>query len=136
MLKLSFLDQARRALEPRLILESRLQGVNGFTGRGDIEISSWRSGVRKMGVGLTGIAGLNADIFIDGAHCQTIPLENGAVHFTANTSRGDNVPDITTGAQIEIRQNGEAILGGTLSPKKPYRLRLPRRIASLFRWKA
>ncbi len=101
----------------RIALNSRLQGVNGFTGHGDIAFLFWRSGAKKIDIGLSGVAGRSADIFIDDTLYQAMPLDNGAARFSVKTSSGDIVPDLAPGAKVEIRQNGEAILSGTLGVK-------------------
>jgi len=111
----------------RLALDSRLQGVNGFTGHGEVAFLFWRSGAKKIDIGLSGVAGRSADIFIDDAHYQAMPLNNGTVRFTVKTSCGNIVPDLTPGAKVEIRQNGEAILGGTLGVRPPSALFQPAR---------
>jgi hypothetical protein len=121
----------------RIALISRLQGVNGFTGHGDIAFLFWRSGAKKFDIGLSGVAGRSADVFIDDAHYQAMPLDNGAARFTVTTSRGDSVPDLAPGAKFEIRQNGEAILGGTLNAKPPVGLfQLPQKMAAYVRSRA
>ncbi len=121
----------------RLALNSRLQGVNGFTGHGDVTVLFWRSGAKKIDIGLSGVAGRSADIFINGAHYQSMPLEYGAVHFTVKTSCGDIVPDLTPGTKVEICQNGEAILGGTLGVRPPIALfQPPRKLIAYLRSKA
>ncbi len=121
----------------RIALNTKLQGVNGFTGNGDVAFLFWRSGAKKIDIGLNGVAGRTADVFLNDAHYQAMPLENGAARFTLNTSRGDPVPDLAPGASVEIRQNGEAILGGTLDAKSPAGLfQLPRKLIAYLRAKA
>jgi hypothetical protein len=121
----------------RVALRSRLQGVNGFTGHGDVAFLFWRSGAKKIDIGLSGVAGRTADVFIDDALYQAMPLDNGAARFTVNTSHGDSVPDLAPGAKVEIRQNGEAILGGTLDAKPPIGLfQLPRKLVAYLRSRA
>lgn len=97
-------------------LEANLTGVNGYTGRGEIEYSAWKNGARRMEVELKGVAGQTADIYVDGTLAKTVPLRNGAVDHTFDSSRGDDVPALCEGARIEIRQNGDLILEGRLIP--------------------
>ncbi len=121
----------------RVALNSTLQGVNGFTGHGNVAFFVWRSGAKRIDISLNGIGGRTADVFIDNAHYQAMPLENGAVRFTVKTSCGDLVPSLAPGARVEIHQNGEAILGGTLYAKPPIGLfQLPRKLISYLRSKA
>ena len=95
-------------------LEAKLQGVNGFTGRGEIEYTVWKNGVKVMEVELRGVAGRSADVMIDGARINTVSLDKGAADETFDTSNGVAVPTLQPGAKVEIWQNGQAILEGVL----------------------
>ena len=88
----------------RADLAATLTGVNGFTGRGEVEFSSRRTGVRSREVELNGVAGREARLTFD----------NGRASQMFATDKGDNIPRLYYGANIEIRQNGEAILKGVL----------------------
>lgn len=111
MLKFSFLA-GRKLMD----LEADLRGVNGYTGRGEVEYSAWKNGARRMEIELKGVAGQSADVYVDGALTKTVPLHNGATDHKFDSSHGDDVPALCEGARIEIRQNGDVILEGRLSP--------------------
>ncbi|MHA7871607.1 MAG: hypothetical protein ACX939_04580 [Hyphococcus sp.] len=97
-------------------LEAKLQGVNGFTGRGEIEYAAWSSGARALEVELRGVAGRSAEVYADGAPIAEVNLDNGRVDRTFATQRGDSVPELIEGARIDVRQNGDIILEGVLIP--------------------
>ncbi len=97
-------------------LEARLQPVNGYTGRGEIEFSAWRNGSRQLEVELRGVAGRSADVFVNGERVQTVMLDNGRVDAFYDTRQGDAVPELAEGAAVEVRQNGDPILSGVLRP--------------------
>jgi len=105
-------------LLPRKVidLEARLTGVNGFTGRGAVGFSVWRDGARVLGVGLRGLAGRVAEIYVDGSQACVVELANGRADRRFATRRGDAVPEMTEGAQVDIRQNGDIVLEGVLVP--------------------
>lgn len=109
MLKFPFLT-GRKIID----LETDLRGVNGFTGSGEIEYASWKNGARRMEIELRGVAGPAVDLYIDGAHATTVALRNGSVDRKFDSTRGDDVPTLSSDAHIEIRQNGHVILEGRL----------------------
>lgn len=111
MFKFSFLA-GRKLVD----LEANLLGVNGFTGWGEVEFSAWKNGARRMEIELKGVAGQTADVYVDGTLAKTITLNNGAADRKFDSSRGDDVPALSQGAHIEIRQNGDVILEGRLIP--------------------
>lgn len=96
-------------------LEARLSGVNGFTGRGEIEYSAWHDGSRELEVELRGVAGRAADVIVNDVKVISVALDNGRVDATFDTRLGDAIPDLGVGGRVEIRQNGEAILKGVLA---------------------
>jgi hypothetical protein len=100
----------------RTELEARLQGVDGYTGRGEIEFTAWKNGKKKMEVELRGVAGRNAEVYADNVLTVTVDLDNGRGDHKFNTRKGDEVPDLVEGARIDVRQNGEIILEGVLIP--------------------
>lgn len=97
-------------------LEAKLTGVNGYTGRGEIEFTAWKGGARVLEVELRGVAGRSADIHINDAFVMTVNFDNGRLDKTFSTRNGDTVPELAEGAQIVIRQNDEIILEGVLIP--------------------
>jgi hypothetical protein len=97
-------------------LEARLTPVNGYTGRGEIEFSSWQNGSRQLEVELRGVAGRTADVYINGERVKTVNLENGRVDAFYDTRQGDALPDAVAGDRVEVRQNGDPILDGVLRP--------------------
>ena len=95
-------------------LGADLTGINGYTGRGVIEFSMRRGGMRRLAIALKGIAGQHAEIYANGEFAAGIALLNGAAESRFDSRRGDSVPVLGEGAHIEIRQNGDAILAGEL----------------------
>ena len=103
-------------LLPRIAqeLEAKLSGVNGYTGYGEIELTFWHSGTREMEVELRGVAGRQAEIHLNGSQAVTVDLSNGRVDKYFDTRNGDNVPELTIGDRVQVRQNGDIILEGIL----------------------
>ena len=98
----------------RAALETKLLGVSGFTGRGDIAFGAWKNGKKKMKVALRGVAGKTAEIYANNTPALTLSVNNGRVKQNFTTLNGDNIPDLIEGTHIDIRQNGEVILAGVL----------------------
>lgn len=101
-------------LSQRKRLTTKLHGVNGYTGRGKLGVSAWGSGASVLNIELRGVAGREAEICVDGDRLHSVPLTNGkaARRFHATKERDNR--EWTSGAKIEIRQNGQAILQGVL----------------------
>ncbi len=97
-------------------LEARLAPVNGGSGRGEIEFSSWRDGSKQLEIELRGVSGATADVYINGERVKTVTLDNGRIDDFMDTRKGDAVPDLVVGASVEVRQNGSPVLGGVLEP--------------------
>lgn len=95
-------------------LRSNLAGVSGYTGRGDIEFSTWKSGAGCIEVSLRGVAGRSAEIFADGVFLHGATLKNGKADCRFDTPAANERPCICDGTKIEIRQNGQPILEGVL----------------------
>lgn len=96
-------------------LEAKLSGVNGYTGRGEIEFAARKNGARKLGIELRGVAGREAEFCADDQFTATVSLKNGRADQTFSTNRGDDVPELKEGAHVEVRQNGQTILQGVLA---------------------
>ncbi len=109
-------------------LNAILHGVSGFTGRGSIAFHAWRSGAKKLNVRLRGVAGKSAEIFLNGQKFTQFALKDGNCDFSMITSCGGDIPDLVDGANVEIRQNDQAILSGALTTGKPALLDLPRAV--------
>ncbi len=98
-------------------LEARLSPVNGGTGRGEIEFSSWRDGSKQLEIELRGVTGAaTADVYINGERVKTVTLDNGRIDDFLDTRKGDAVPDLSVGASVEVHQNGGPVLGGVMAP--------------------
>ncbi|NOX94684.1 MAG: hypothetical protein GXP04_06180 [Alphaproteobacteria bacterium] len=111
------LDAILNALPRKLTsLEVKLHGVSGYTGRGEIAFTAWKSGAKEMEIELRGVAGRCAEVFIDDVFSINVDLDNGRIDHTFTTRKGDNIPDLTEGARVDVRQNGEIILEGVLVP--------------------
>jgi len=99
----------------RTTLETALQGVDGYTGRGEIEFAIPRKGGRQLGIELRGVAGRAADLYANDAHIAAIDLDNGRADKFFDSRKGDPVPALIDGTPVEIRQNGHVILKGVLT---------------------
>ncbi|MEO1135727.1 MAG: hypothetical protein AAFW68_03825 [Pseudomonadota bacterium] len=94
-------------------LAAKLAGVNGFTGRGSIACMTSAEGVDRLTVDLSGLAGRNADVFINNARSGTIAIKNGrAKARLVSRAGGLRTND---GARVEVRQNGDVVLAGVLT---------------------
>lgn len=118
MLKFLFGGGEKRVSIGRKVadLEARLTPVNGYTGRGEIEFSAWRNGSKQLEIELRGVAGRSADVYINGERVKTVSLNNGRVDAFFDTRKGDALPELREGSNVEVRQNGDAILDGVLLP--------------------
>lgn len=101
--------------QKRTQFDLSLRGVNGYTGRGDISFAAWPDGKRKLDIALRGVAGRVAEVYADGALAATVDLKEGRAGQTLDTRRGDTVPQLGVGAQIDVRQNGQVILQGAFA---------------------
>ena len=95
-------------------LGADLKGVAGFTGAGVVRYTEWSDGRRRIEAGLSGVAGLRAEIVVKGAPVGVLPCHEGVVAGRLETSRGAPIPALAAGDGVEIRQNGAAILKGAL----------------------
>ena len=98
----------------RAAFDARLAGVNGFTGRGDIAFTLWNSGEKTMEVALRGVAGRSAEIYEGDALIAEVAIVNGRADTAFHTRKGAVLPDLGPEARLDIRQNGHAILSGSL----------------------
>lgn len=96
-------------------LETKLTGVNGYTGRGEVEFESWKDGHRCLEVELRGVAGQYAEIYADDRLVVALEFDDGRYDNTFHTRDGDPIPELTEGSYIEVRQNGDPILAGILA---------------------
>jgi len=96
-------------------LGATLQGVDGFTGRGEIAYARRSNGEQRMRVQLRGLAGRSADVFVNGAAFKTVFLDNGLFRHSFDSTRGERIPTLNEGARLEIRQNGHLVLEGCLA---------------------
>lgn len=105
---LRMLPQARGALSVRLT------GINGFTGRGSVRYAENDNG-GMLTITLTGVAGRSAEVFAHGESAGSIAIINGRASATFSSAKGDKLPALKEGAEIDIRQNGEVVLQGVLT---------------------
>ena len=93
-------------------LEAKLHGVAGHTGRGEVEYARWSGGFSTLEAELRGVAGVSADLLINGVLIAEIALSNGRAdqHIDTRRTGADIVAKV--GDEVEIRQNGVAILQG------------------------
>ncbi len=99
----------------RADLAVKLTGVNGFTGAGEIGFIARRNGARSIEIELRGVAGREAVVYAEDQPVATLRFDHGHASQVLATEKGDDVPALFYGAAIEIRQNGEAILKGSLT---------------------
>lgn len=99
-----------------LDLDARLSPVIGGSGRGEIEYTAWRDGSKQLEIELRGMSGSSAEVLIDGKRVTTALLDHGRADIFLDTGKGNAVPDAAQGAQVEVRQGGDLILGGVLLP--------------------
>lgn len=96
-------------------LDAKLSGVNGFTGRGEIVFTEGRSGDKRLGVALRGVAGKSAAIYAGDLHVADISIVNGRADVVLNTRKGAVLPALTPETRLDVRQNGDVILSGNLN---------------------
>ncbi len=91
-----------------------LKGVAGFTGSGQVrfvETSTWR---RRVDAELSGLAGLKAELVLNGAAFCTLDCNDGAARGRFDSAEGVGIPALCEGDIVEVRQNGVAVLKGDL----------------------
>lgn len=104
-----------RMLPPvRGALSVRLTGINGFTGRGWVRYAENDNG-GVLTVTLNGIAGRSAEIFAHDELAGSVAITNGRASATFSSAKGDKLPALEDGAEIDIRQNGDVVLSGVLT---------------------
>jgi len=95
-------------------LEAKLRGVDGFTGYGEIEYADFSSGARCIEVEVRGAAGLSADVYAHGEKVGTVSLNNGRADEFFDSRHGHELPTLSEGDSVEVRQNGQVVLEGVL----------------------
>ena len=104
-----------RMLPPlRGALTVKLTGINGFTGRGSVRYAANDNG-GMLTITLNGVAGRSAEIFTQGELAGSVAIINGRANATFSSARGDKLPALQEGAEIDIRQNGDVVLSGVLT---------------------
>jgi len=93
---------------------SELAGVDGYTGNGDIDYVAFPDGKHEIVLRINGVAGLKADLYINGAHICPIDISNGKGRYFYTSPSGAISKEEAIGAEIEVRQNGAPILLGAL----------------------
>ncbi|MEM9495563.1 MAG: hypothetical protein AAGA09_06130 [Pseudomonadota bacterium] len=94
--------------------DARLQGVGGYTGRGDIKVAARSDGDIKLNVALRGVAGRKAELFLGGDLIARVKVDNGRAARIVRKQVEAETHSFQEGARIEVRQNGDAILEGVL----------------------
>ena len=96
--------------------EAKLKGVAGFTGGGVFRYASRPPARIRYEIDVKGVAGLKAELWLRGAFIFEFELENGKATVSLPNSR--SVPAIAAreGETVAVRQNGDVILSGRLSP--------------------
>lgn len=111
---------ALRSLLPKqtLRLETKLEGVAGFTGAGSFRYALSPAGSADYEAELRGVAGLRCELFAEGEFVATLACRDGKVAAKFNSRLGDPEIRLDAGAVIEIRQNGDVVLKGVLKPER------------------
>ncbi len=92
--------------------------INGVLPRGfaQYELHSSRTEIEARLYQINLPSGTNLGVFINNSQVGTVNLESGGeARLRLRSDRGDNVPVITGGERIEIRNSGTVILSGTFS---------------------
>lgn len=106
---------SRLAVRRIVRLEAALKGIAGHTGAGIVRCALWSDGRRTTEATLSGIAGLKAEIVLNGAPVGALSCQDGAAAGKLDSRNGAPIPSLCEGDRIEIRQNGVAILRGRLA---------------------
>lgn len=109
------LDSLRRAIAWKTrSLQSRLSGVDGYTGSGRFRYSVWSSGYVTFEVELRGVAGLKAEVWAKGAKVGRLAVADGRSAAGFDSRIDAPTISLTDGDVVEVRQNGDLILRGLL----------------------
>lgn len=95
-------------------LAAALKGVAGFTGSGSVryvETPSWR---RRVEAELSGLAGLKAELVLNGALFCVLDCREGAAKGRFDSAEGVGIAALCEGDIVEVRQNGASVLKGEL----------------------
>ena len=92
-------------------LQAKLTGV----GRGDISLTIWNSGEKTLDVALRGVAGKTAGVYAGDTLIAEVAIVNGRADTSLHSRKGAVLPDLTPDTRIDVRQNGQAILSGSLT---------------------
>lgn len=108
---------ALKHLLPRkaTLLEARLNGVSGFTGAGTFRYALSPGGSCNYEIELRGVAGLRCELFAQGEFVATLDCRDGRVSAKFDSRLDDPGIYLSKDDTVEIRQNGDAILGGRLA---------------------
>lgn len=124
-----FGEQMLRLLKHRnykpMRLKSRLKGVNGFTGRGEIRYCAKNDGVKKLNITLSGLAGVEAEIYFNAERFTKLRVSEGMCNFTITTSQDEEILLLKMNEKVEIKQNGQTVLFGEMSVADKMLMRLP-----------
>lgn len=96
-------------------LEAALKGVAGFTGSGVVRYQRRADGRRLIEAGLSGLAGVRAEIVVRQAPVGAIACRDGEATGRLDSRAGAPIPPLEAGDAIEIRQNGVPVLRGVLA---------------------
>lgn len=99
-------------------LRAPLNGVNGFTGGGEIIYAVSINGQSSITVRLRGVAGREAEIFSGDTLIAITPIKNGRASKRIASDEGAVLPEFSEGAFIEVRQNGHVILSGAFADNR------------------
>lgn len=94
--------------------ETKLAGVQGFTGAGVFKYQRSRAGSAHYETEVKGLAGLRCELFVSGEFVAVLPCKDGKAAAKFDSRLGDPAISLESGAKIEIRQNGQPVLEGFL----------------------
>ena len=87
--------------------------------KGEIEISTYNDGHKKIEVELEGVEvpnGSTVTAIIDGAPTCEVQVNHGKARVKQRTTDGIEIPEVSRGSVAEIHYQGEIILSGTFKP--------------------
>lgn len=98
-----------------IALGAKLDGVNGFTGRGEVKYTLNKNGETTLEITLRSVAGRQAFVYANEERVARVNVKKGRADVVLASKKGATLPTLAEGASVQVRQNGDAILSGVLS---------------------
>lgn len=110
------LDALKRLLPRKAtLLDTKLEGVAGFTGAGSFRYALSPGGSCNYEIEARGVAGLRCELFAQGEFVATLDCRGGKVSAKFDSRLDDPAIYLSKDDTVEIRQNGDVILSGRLT---------------------